>query len=458
MAHVKKWLRKDGTPAYVVKWRDPEGAFREKTFRTKKEADAHASLVEADKARGVYMDDRLGLRTFAEVADEWINSFTDLKPRTEVEYRRILKARLLPRFGHRAVGTLRRADSASFIKALAAEGLSSATIHRVYGEYKAVMLYALDEGYIANPNVISKKVKVPTDAKLGRREFAPRFLTVAELDYLAECAAVFHPDYGLLVRFLGMSGLRVGECAALTVGDVVTYLDGRTEVRVTKSAHVATGQGRVVSSPKTDSSARNVLLPPSLAADMRAYLDRHPARTTDSAGDSFLPPDAPLWCGRVPGSHYSADWIPKYGTTYAGMTEEQRAEWLAEDPMRKHARHIDGYRPMDGTRPWDHGTFYKKIWLRAVAVAGMDGLRLHDLRHTAASLMLASGMTMLEVSEQLGHADSSITARVYAHVLPSEAVRSSERYDAWVAAERVRAAEEAASANVVSLRSVGRHA
>ena len=83
-------------------------------------------------------------------------------------------------------------------------------------------------------------------------------------------------------------------------------------------------------------------------------------------------------------------------------------------------------------------------------MAGLEPLRLHDLRHTAASLCLASGMNMHDVAAQLGHANSSITATVYAHLLPSEFIRSAERYDAWVAAERQRAELEAA--NVTALR------
>ncbi len=62
----------------------------------------------------------------------------------------------------------------------------------------------------------------------------------------------------------------------------------------------------------------------------------------------------------------------------------------------------------------------------------------------------------MEVSQQLGHADASITAKVYAHVLPKEVVRSSERYDAWLAAERERA--EADGANVTALRPARRGA
>jgi hypothetical protein len=59
--------------------------------------------------------------------------------------------------------------------------------------------------------------------------------------------------------------------------------------------------------------------------------------------------------------------------------------------------------------------------------------------------MLASGMSMLEVSKALGHANPGITASIYAHVLPCEIVKSSARYDAWLAAEREAATETAAN-------------
>lgn len=71
----------------------------------------------------------------------------------------------------------------------------------------------------------------------------------------------------------------------------------------------------------------------------------------------------------------------------------------------------------------------------------IEALRLHDLRHTAARLMLASGTNMHQVATALGHAGSSITVEVYAHLLPSEVVPSSERDDALMAEERTRAQE-----------------
>jgi len=57
----------------------------------------------------------------------------------------------------------------------------------------------------------------------------------------------------------------------------------------------------------------------------------------------------------------------------------------------------------------------------AVKRSGLRRIRLHDTRHTAASLMLASGVPVKVVSEMLGHASPIITLTFYAHVLPGMA-------------------------------------
>lgn len=48
----------------------------------------------------------------------------------------------------------------------------------------------------------------------------------------------------------------------------------------------------------------------------------------------------------------------------------------------------------------------------------MPRIRLHDTRHTAATLMLSAGVPVKVVSEMLGHASITITLDTYAHVLP----------------------------------------
>ena len=57
----------------------------------------------------------------------------------------------------------------------------------------------------------------------------------------------------------------------------------------------------------------------------------------------------------------------------------------------------------------------------AVNAAKLPRIRLHDTRHTAASLMLASGVPTKVVSELLGHSSPTITLSIYAHVIPGMA-------------------------------------
>lgn len=65
---------------------------------------------------------------------------------------------------------------------------------------------------------------------------------------------------------------------------------------------------------------------------------------------------------------------------------------------------------------------------RAAVRAGLDGLRLHDLRHTHASLMLARGVHLKVVSERLGHSSIGITGDIYSHVLPSVQREAAESF------------------------------
>ena len=65
--------------------------------------------------------------------------------------------------------------------------------------------------------------------------------------------------------------------------------------------------------------------------------------------------------------------------------------------------------------PTDPRTLYG--WFRTlVKVAGLPPIRIHDLRHTAASLMIRQGISPKTVSDRLGHSDVAFTLRVYAHL------------------------------------------
>jgi integrase len=60
-----------------------------------------------------------------------------------------------------------------------------------------------------------------------------------------------------------------------------------------------------------------------------------------------------------------------------------------------------------------------ELFRAALAIAGLPAIRFHDLRHTAATLMLASGVHAKIASEMLGHSTVAITLDLYSHVSPT---------------------------------------
>ncbi len=60
----------------------------------------------------------------------------------------------------------------------------------------------------------------------------------------------------------------------------------------------------------------------------------------------------------------------------------------------------------------------RKQWRKLVDRAGLPEIHFHDLRHSAASWLLSQGVPVADVAKMLGHADPSITLRIYAHAMP----------------------------------------
>ena len=61
---------------------------------------------------------------------------------------------------------------------------------------------------------------------------------------------------------------------------------------------------------------------------------------------------------------------------------------------------------------------------------GFNGVRLHDLRHTHASLMLQQGVNPKTVAERLGHSSVTITLDTYSHLLPGIQEEVVSKFDA----------------------------
>lgn len=58
----------------------------------------------------------------------------------------------------------------------------------------------------------------------------------------------------------------------------------------------------------------------------------------------------------------------------------------------------------------------RRVFLPALSMLGMERMRIHDLRHTGASLAVASGASIVAVQNMMGHAHTSTTLNVYTHL------------------------------------------
>lgn len=68
-------------------------------------------------------------------------------------------------------------------------------------------------------------------------------------------------------------------------------------------------------------------------------------------------------------------------------------------------------------------------WIRLAKRAGLQGIRLHDARHTHASLMLRQGIHPKIVQERLGHSIIAITLDTYSHVTPGLQEAAANKFD-----------------------------
>lgn len=72
------------------------------------------------------------------------------------------------------------------------------------------------------------------------------------------------------------------------------------------------------------------------------------------------------------------------------------------------------------------------LFARLVGEVGVPRIRLHDLRHTNASLALAAGVPLKVVSQRLGHSSTGITSNLYTHVIPAVAREAADRIGALI--------------------------
>ena len=82
-----------------------------------------------------------------------------------------------------------------------------------------------------------------------------------------------------------------------------------------------------------------------------------------------------------------------------------------------------------------------RFWRPATRAAGLDGLRIHDLRHTAVALWIAAGANPKEVAARAGHASVSFTLDRYGHLYPEADLTLRERLGRDLVGQRRRISE-----------------
>jgi integrase len=85
--------------------------------------------------------------------------------------------------------------------------------------------------------------------------------------------------------------------------------------------------------------------------------------------------------------------------------------------------------------------FRARVWRPATKAAGLDGLRIHDLRHTAVALWIAAGASPKEVAALAGHSSVSFTLDRYGHLYPDSYATLRDRLDALHSSAQERDAE-----------------
>ena len=328
-------------------------------------------------ARGGPGDD---VYTVAQWLEAWAETRGSLRHNTRRVYKSHVRQHLRRVFDAVLLKELDVACVEHAFTRLLGEGMTAATARRVFSTLRTALNAAVREGLI--PRSPARYVKLPR----GRRPFAVVWTRrrVEEWRQTGERPVVAVWEPGQLARFLasvaghplfplfrlvGMRGLRRGEACGLQWGDLDLH-DGLAYIarQLQEDARGRLG----VCALKTESSRRAVALDPETVMILRA----HRSRQRTQLGDDAVMPQA----------------------------------WVFTHP--------DGA-PLSPP-------FLTSTFVALVAETDLPPVRLHDLRHGAATLMLLAGMDLKTISDQLGHSSVVLTADTYLSVAVEFGLKSAE--------------------------------
>ncbi|TYP86958.1 tyrosine-type recombinase/integrase [Blastococcus xanthinilyticus] len=293
---------------------------------------------------------------------EWLNHWLDniaarkVRARTLESYRSTVRLHLTPGIGHHRLDRLQPEHLERLYAALADKGLSPASILRGHRVLSRALKVASQRGKVG------RNVATLVDPPTVKRPQTALPLSADEARRVMAAAGA-HRNAARWTVALAV-GLRQSEALGLCWADV--NLDEGT-LTVRRGIHRVAGQGLVYEEPKAERSRRTLALPNQLVEALR--------------------------------THRSAQ-----------LEERITAGSLWEDDDLVFAQ-ANG-RPIERKSDW-------QAWKALLHEAGVRDVRLHDGRHTAATLLLSEGVHPRVVMEVLGHAQMRTTTDTYSHVLPA---------------------------------------
>jgi len=361
---------------------DSSGRRRQKSkggFRTKR--DAQAALNEGLNAlqRGMYVEtSKLTVGKF--LRDSWLPAIrSSVRPTTYSSYTMHVRRYLVPALGHIPLQRLSAPQINGFYADLGVDGsLGTSLKPATVRRIHATLHKALRDA--VRWQLIPRN---PASSADPPRAECPEMAVWTARELSTFLASTADHQHGALWHFYALTGVRRGEALALRWGDV--DLDAR---RATiRRTLVPVDHKLVYGEPKTHKGRRNIALDPDLVDRLRAHRRRQ-------AGERLLV-----------GPGYKDEDLVFAHPDGTPLHPEQVSRWFAA---------------------------------RARS-AGLPPIRLHDLRHTHATLALVAGVATRVVSDRLGHSATAVTADIYQHVLPdldddaavrvAMLVRGSDRHD-----------------------------
>ena len=236
--------RPDGR--WRARYRDQAGDEHTRHFRRKIDGQQWLDSITAALQTGTYTDPKSSRITFGDYTERWRSAQVH-RATTAAQVETNLRRHVLPFFGDRALGSIRRSEVQSWVKGRSAV-LAPATVEVVYRYVATIFRAAVEDRVI--PSSPCSRITLP------RRE--QRRAEPLGTDAVLALVEAMPARYAALVVLAAGTGLRQGEAFGLTV-DHVDFL--RRTVHVVQQLVLMPGAPPYLAPPKTDASRRSVPLP-----------------------------------------------------------------------------------------------------------------------------------------------------------------------------------------------------